>query len=250
MTYRELCFAFYRKAQALIAPNLKFSQDIYEEVLGQIEKSESCWLDLGCGHRLLPPWRPEQEKGLLAAAKFIVGLDYDYESLMKHQSIKNKIRGDIAHLPFTDDSFDLITANMVFEHLGDPETKLLEILRILKPGGKLVFHTPNVWSHVSLASKLMPERLKIQLIYMLGGRKEEDIFPTFYRINSVKTITKTASAVGFEIDNIRLITSSAQLVALPPLLVVELLYLRLLLTNWFKPIRTNIIAILKKPGNK
>ena len=54
------------------------------------------------------------------------------------------MRSDAGHLPFRDESFDLVTCFAVFEHLFKPEKTLTEIYRVLKPSGVLVATTPNV----------------------------------------------------------------------------------------------------------
>lgn len=54
-------------------------------------------------------------------------------------------------LPFAADNFDLVLAIEVVEHLENPWAFLREAIRVLKPGGNLVFSTPNV---ESLASRL------------------------------------------------------------------------------------------------
>lgn len=46
-------------------------------------------------------------------------------------------------LPMADESFDVITANSVIEHVGSPANILSESLRCLKPGGALILVTPN-----------------------------------------------------------------------------------------------------------
>ncbi len=245
MNYRDLCFSFYWKMQSLITPTLKYSQSIYEETLFQIEKKDCLWLDLGCGHQILPSWRHEKERELIAN-KVVVGLDYDYESLKRHESITNRVRGDVSSLPFADNSFDLITANMVFEHLDNPEKQLKEILRALKPGGTLLFHTPNALGYGTILARLIPESIKQKAVYLLEKREENDIVPTFYRINSINKIKKITSSIGFDIKKIKLIVSTAECIIVPPLAILELLFIRLLMTSWFRPFRTNIIAICEK----
>ncbi|MCI5157276.1 MAG: class I SAM-dependent methyltransferase [Candidatus Electrothrix sp. AUS1_2] len=60
------------------------------------------------------------------------------------------IRGDIFHLPFQDNSFDLITCSHVIEHLSDSFHAVAELKRICKPNGYIYVETP---SHRSI---LMP----------------------------------------------------------------------------------------------
>src|SRR4051812_1010754 len=138
---RMKLFNVYWKMRGVIAPRLKHSQELYEEVLKTYAGEQTRWLDLGCGHHVLPPWREEEEQRLIANCGMIVGMDYDLPSLRKHRSISRKVRGDINHLPFKNDYFDLVTANMVVEHLASPDVQFREVGRILKPGGTFLFHT-------------------------------------------------------------------------------------------------------------
>jgi uncharacterized protein YbaR (Trm112 family) len=48
---------------------------------------------------------------------------------------------DAHRLPFADASFDAVVSFNTFEHLAEPERAAGEILRVLKPGGRLVVHT-------------------------------------------------------------------------------------------------------------
>jgi len=51
--------------------------------------------------------------------------------------------GDLHTAAFKDNSFDLISARHVIEHIPDPANIMKEIARILKSGGRLVIKTPN-----------------------------------------------------------------------------------------------------------
>lgn len=51
-------------------------------------------------------------------------------------------RVDIQSMPFADDSFDLLLANHVLEHVDAPDLALTEIHRVLKPGGHAILQTP------------------------------------------------------------------------------------------------------------
>lgn len=55
----------------------------------------------------------------------------------KEKSIEFQL-GNVEALDFPDDTFDLVTARMVFHHVGDVAGGLAESLRVLRPGGKFV----------------------------------------------------------------------------------------------------------------
>lgn len=247
MGFREACAKFYRTAQKVIAPDLKYSQLLYEEVLVDRSSGKEIWLDLGCGRGFLPPWRQEQERDLAKRPKALIGLDYDYASLRDNKTIDRKVRGDVSCLPFGNTTFDFVTSNMVFEHLKEPQAQLKDIFRILKPGGELVFHTPNSRGYGPFLAKLFPESIKDRIIWYLQRRKPEDVFPTYYRINTPEAIAELASSAGFKVVSLRLIVSTPLFIMIPPLLVFELVFIRFLMTRLGKPFRSNIIAVLRKP---
>jgi ubiquinone/menaquinone biosynthesis C-methylase UbiE len=243
---RTTLYKIYGSLRKLIAPSLRYSQYLYEDVLCQYVRPDVRWLDLGCGHQVLPAWREDVEKRLVANCQMIVGIDYDLPSLKKHRNIHLKARADISRLPFQNDSFDLITANMLVEHLSDPESQFREISRVLKPGGVFIFHTPNSAGYFIALARRVPESLKGRLIYLLDGRKQEDVFLTHYKANSPEMIRTLADTCGFEVIKIRMIVTDALFAVAPPIALVELIWIRLLLTDRLKEFRTGIIAILKK----
>jgi len=239
-------FDLYWKMERLIAPNLQYSQSAYEDVLGAVIQKEIKWLDLGCGHQVLPPWRFEQERRLVDRAGTVVGLDADSPSIEKHRSIRLRLVGGISILPFRESTFDLVTANMVVEHLDNPELQFREVQRVLRPGGIFVFHTPNARGYPTVLARLLPEGLKKFLIRVLQARRGDDVFRTYYRANTEAEIYRLAGVAGFALPEIRLIASSAELAVIPPLALFELLWIRVLLTRTFRHWRTNLIVTLKK----
>lgn len=246
MDARKILFQIYWKMQAVIAPTLRYSQYLYEDTLRANVPSAGAWLDLGCGHQILPAWRVAQEKEIAASCNFIVGLDYDLPSLSKHETILYRVRGDASGLPFRANTFDLVSANMVVEHLDAPARQFAEIHRILKPGGRFIFHTPNTLGYTTLCARLLSNSFKKKLVYLLEGRKGEDIFPAYYRANSESRIRQLAQSTGFHIEKIKLIVSSAEAAIVPPIAVLELLWIRMLMTRSLRKFRVNIIAILEK----
>jgi ubiquinone/menaquinone biosynthesis C-methylase UbiE len=249
MNLRPAFEKFYARSRDVLAPGLKSSQWAYREVLFANVTDETDWLDLGCGHQLFPKWMPGWEKDqedLSSRCKSFVGIDYDLRSLAEHRALTKKVRGNIEQLPFRDQSFDLVTANMVLEHVNNPVPLLLEVHRILKSNGSFIFHTPNSIGYATVLARLMPDFVKLKLVPFLQARPAEDVFPTHYRFNSRRKIKALASAAGFRISEIRLVEASAQGVMLGPLVVPELLWIRLLRFKSLRNLRTNLIGILER----
>ena len=53
---------------------------------------------------------------------------------------------DAMNLPFPDSSFDVVLSNGLLCFLKEPEKALMEMNRVLKPGGRLVVGVLNRWS--------------------------------------------------------------------------------------------------------
>jgi SAM-dependent methyltransferase len=67
----------------------------------------------------------------------------EYFPHLARGSLAGGIRNeDVQCLTYPDASFDLVTSNQVFEHVPDDIAGYRECLRVLKPGGALVFSVP------------------------------------------------------------------------------------------------------------
>lgn len=235
-------------AQRRVVPALQYSQTHFENVLAERVRGTGAWLDLGCGHRLLPEWRADAERALLAAVPLIVGIDYELDALRKHRSIRYLARADARSLPFADGTFDLVTANMVVEHLDDPATQFSEIARVLRPGGCFLFHTPNSRSYVAGISRLLPDVVKRWLAKALEGRDAADVFPTYYRVNRQEDIGLVARRTGLSVAELRMVSTNPVLSNFPPVGIAELVVLRFLERPSLARFRSNIICALEKPA--
>lgn len=238
-------FRLYWWLERRIAPRLRYAQYIYEDVLREHVAGARCWLDLGCGHQVLPEWRTAAEKEMTQSVRVLVGVDYDFKALRRNRAIRLRVRGDISCLPFPRQCFDVVTANMVAEHLEQPEVQFREVGRVLREGGVFLLHTPNVYGYTTAVARLIPERLKPWLIKLLEGRPREDVFRTFYRANSVSRIRLLAEHSGFEVVKVKRVASSAAFALVPFLAVAELLWIRLLMTRRLSLFRPTLIAILR-----
>lgn len=101
--------------------------------------------------------------------------------------------------PVENDSVDLIVCDNVMEHILDPDLFFSEASRVLKNRGYCCIRTPNRWSYVAMIARLIPNRFHSSVTRMAQEeRKDEDVFPTFYRCNSIRKIRKTMLRHGFE----------------------------------------------------
>jgi len=52
-------------------------------------------------------------------------------------------QSDVEHMPFADDRFDLAVISLALCHLTDPTAAVVELARVLRPGGNLVIADPH-----------------------------------------------------------------------------------------------------------
>ena len=240
--------SIYWSIKRVLAPDVIGSQVRYADFLLRYLKSMPRWLDLGCGRQFLPDWAWIPDRALLRSLPRIVGIDSNIESLKQHARLKERVGSDIGSLPFRSGSFDLVTANMVMEHVSDPEQVLNEVRRVLAPGGVFLCHTPNRSSpSIALAARI-PRRQKNWLIGFFEDRSEDDIYPTVYKFNTLEAVTSMSARTGFRLEACELVVSEAVTQVLGPLAIPELLYIRL--TQWMRlqKLRPDIIAVLRPEG--
>jgi SAM-dependent methyltransferase len=49
------------------------------------------------------------------------------------------------HLPYPDNRFDLVFSNEVIEHVQDDRSAAVEMVRVARPGGRIILFCPNRW---------------------------------------------------------------------------------------------------------
>jgi SAM-dependent methyltransferase len=93
--------------------------------------------------------------------------------------------------PLADRSINLVLCDSVIEHLPDPDVLFREAQRVLVPRGHLCIRTTNLFSYVGLAARLMPNRYHAPILSRVQSeRKEDDVFPTLYRCNTLRAIRR------------------------------------------------------------
>lgn len=174
--------------------------EAYASLVSAHLSPDTVWLDAGCGSRLLEADLDPLEDWLAAQCKTIIGMD---ASLTPHRSIQSLVKGTLYQLPFADNSLDLITCRMVVEHLDRPRLAFTEAARCLRPGGALVVITPNLANYAifgnAVATKLLPEKLRLLIVHASDSRADEDIFPVRYKANTMPRLVQSLNASGLQV---------------------------------------------------
>jgi len=153
-------FAHLGKPGSAFTPGFKRRFDIITDLVDFKDKKI---LDLGCGEGV---WLAKFAE--YTDPKNVYGSEFDYDQVKKLKKDPPKVYPAREHttgikeyrkeqyihpeniincpgeaLTFDDNFFDIVFQNEVLEHVQDDEKTLKESLRVLKPGGKLIFFTPN-----------------------------------------------------------------------------------------------------------
>ena len=222
----------YHWLRPWLAPSREYTQRTYGRLLREHLTPSTRWLDAGCGHMVSGIWKEEEERAMVSRTGLAVGCDLYRPSLVRHRSFDLRVLGGLGQLPFRDGSFDLVTLNMVAEHLPDPRRVFAEIGRVLDVGGRLIIHTPNVASYyvllVRLGRRLVPDPIAAWLIWFLEGREEEDVFPTHYRANTLGDLARLLRASGMEEERMALLVDRPFFYFFLPLSILEIAFAKAL----------------------
>jgi SAM-dependent methyltransferase len=120
----------------------------------------------------------------------VVGVDVDPAVRENPALTEVHVIAPAEPLPFEEGVFDLILADCVFEHLGDPGGVIAEFHRVLRPGGWVCARTPNLLHPIGLAAYLAPHRWQRLATSRLQAREQRDVFPTTYRLNTRRALRR------------------------------------------------------------
>ena len=74
----------------------------------------------------------------------VIGLEYDFERTVEaHANSAHIINAAGEHIPLPSSTFDLILSHEVIEHVQDDRAAIGEMIRVLKPGGRVALFCPN-----------------------------------------------------------------------------------------------------------
>jgi len=228
----------WRRRYARMRPDWTPTTMIYAGVVDEVVGPGCRMLDVGCGHSAL--LASSIDRGGHA-----VGMDVDLAALSRNAFFRSRVAGNAERLPFGDDSFDLVVMAWVLEHLARPIAVFREIHRVLSPGGRVAFVTPNAWNYNAWLIRLVPNRLHGWFTFRLYGRSAEDTYPTAYRLNTVAAMDRTLARIGFERERLVLNGDPTYIAFNRPLFRLGVALERLLDLPWFRRARVHIVAVYR-----
>jgi 2-polyprenyl-3-methyl-5-hydroxy-6-metoxy-1,4-benzoquinol methylase len=146
---------------------------IFEDIVDSIGKNLRV-LDVGCGDGVI-------SEPLIRMGHFIAAVDLPTVATSANKcKVSSVIAGDAETLAFADQTFDLVIASEVLEHLWEPQSFIDEAYRTLKSHGYLIIETPegmaglNYDSHMNyytaeIIEKILTPRFAIKKIERLAA---------------------------------------------------------------------------------
>jgi SAM-dependent methyltransferase len=172
--------------------NDKHPYRLFEERISSLLHREAVLLDAGCGRTAPVLQKYRGQAGRLIGVDLVEFVDTPSDLML--------FNCDLANVPVAGGSVDVIMSRSVFEHLENPGAVYKEFCRLLKPGGRVVFLTANLWDYATIIARITPNRLHPAIVARVEGRAEDDVFPTCYRTNSSGAVNRLAAGAGFEVE--------------------------------------------------
>ncbi|MGC8879791.1 MAG: class I SAM-dependent methyltransferase [Anaerolineae bacterium] len=95
-------------------------------------------LDVGCGVGAYL-------SALRAHSPYVFGVEVEGRYAREAATRGHVVQALGERLPFAENCFDLVLSHEVIEHVSDDRACVREMVRVLKPGGRLVLFCPNRW---------------------------------------------------------------------------------------------------------
>jgi len=206
-----------------------------EFVLAHIDPTMAV-LDLGAGAGVV------QQMNFRGIAAHVCGVDPDPRVASNPYLDEGRVgRGE--SIPYEDASFDLVFAANVLEHLVDPDAVFTEVRRVLKPGGRFLFKTPNRTHYMPLVARSTPLWFHKIANRWRGRPSGDDFFPTTYRANRRQDLARIAETSGMSMEDLRYVEGRPEYLRMSfPTYLVGLVYERLV-NQWNLLARFRIVLI-------
>jgi SAM-dependent methyltransferase len=212
-------------------PEFKHRWIIFDEMLNDTLNKEIFWIDCGAGNN-------GNIKKFGHLCKYSVGVD-----LITADYKENYLKADISLLPFIPQCANLITLRFVAEHFDSTEKYFNELSRVLVKGGKIIILTTNILCPLIFLPKLLfPYSLKSFLIKNIFKVSDQEVFPTYHRINSLDKFREMKC--GFKVIQSMFISDINYTNKL--MFIFLLIWHLITKPTFLNKFRTNLLVVLEK----
>lgn len=174
----------------------------YVEIADRIAaETKGPLLDWGCGWGQVSQLL--RERGVATESfDYREGAEPGTAQLERYPDILAHVGSDPVKLPFEDDSFEAVLSCGVLEHVQQPENSLIELRRVLRPGGRFyVYKLPNKLSYLEAVARV-------------GGMYYHGKLP-HDRVYSPRSAKALLEQQGFEVHDVRLTNMLPLTIATP-----------------------------------
>jgi SAM-dependent methyltransferase len=153
-------------------------------------------LDVGCGIGKLGASLTEIGRSDVT----LLGMDFQAALLEEARTgYAARVEGDVHHLPFTDGAFSAAIASNALHHFPDANQAMIEIARVLRPGGVLVSYDPRYITPLETVKKLL--------------RRNDTAFTKDHKAFRVDEYRELLGSSGLAVTEVRTIDPIGPLVA-------------------------------------
>lgn len=217
----------YRRRYAALRPGWEHATARFQQWIAARVTPASRVLDLGCGRGGVVE--------RLGTTGDWCGCDPDWYSLEEHRATElQRSQAFSERLPFANASFDVVSASWVLEHLPQPLATWREIARVLRPGGRFFFLTPNRRHPIPRLSAWLArlQTLQAPLVNTVYRRTAADTFPVHYRANTFEALECLGTQTGLQLVQLEWVDDPSYCVLADALFVLSVALETLLPATW------------------
>lgn len=140
------------------------------EFLWPMDSSKKKLLDVGAGWMGVAQYATEK----MWVGKY-TAIDYSVEARRRTLEMTPTLKyviGSALALPFGENAFDVVACGELIEHFADPAPLVAELVRVCKPGGRVIVSTLDATCEAAKAHGDYPEHLVM-------WERTEDLLPLF-----------------------------------------------------------------------